>query len=65
MADSEPSEPEHRWEEDFPVEWERDAYVTRRELTKFLALGSALLAGATALIAAFGQIGRASCRERV
>jgi hypothetical protein len=29
-----------RWREDFPVEWESDNYITRREMVKFLALGS-------------------------
>ena len=30
-----------RWREDFPVNWESDNYVTRREMVKFLALGFA------------------------
>jgi nitrite reductase/ring-hydroxylating ferredoxin subunit len=46
--------PFHRWQEDFPINWEADHYVTRRELTKFLTLGSCLLAGANALIALVG-----------
>ena len=40
--------PFHRWQEDFPIRWEADHYVTRRELTKFLTLGSCLLVGANA-----------------
>ncbi len=40
-----------KWREDFPVKWEDDHYVTRRELTKFLTLGSALLAGANVAVA--------------
>ena len=44
-----------RWREDFPIDWERDNYITRRELAKFLALGSALLAGASAVIAVVGN----------
>jgi nitrite reductase/ring-hydroxylating ferredoxin subunit len=43
-----------RWEEDFPIQTERDHYVTRREFAKFLTLGSALLAAANALIALVG-----------
>lgn len=43
-----------RWREDFPIEWGRDDYVTRRELTKFLVLGSGLLAGANAALAITG-----------
>ncbi|MBI4563771.1 MAG: Rieske 2Fe-2S domain-containing protein [Planctomycetes bacterium] len=44
-----------RWREDFPTEWEQDAYVARREFAKFLVLGSALLAGANGIIAAVGR----------
>jgi Rieske Fe-S protein len=44
-----------RWREDFPIRWERDHYITRRELAKFLTLGSALLAGVSATIAAVGR----------
>ncbi len=29
-----------QWQQDFPVDWEEDRYVARREFTKFLALGS-------------------------
>ena len=43
-----------RWEEDFPIQTERDHYVTRREFAKFLTLGSALLALANAVIAIAG-----------
>ncbi len=43
-----------RWREDFPVRWDEDHYVTRRELAKFLTLGSGLLAGANVLIAFIG-----------
>jgi Rieske Fe-S protein len=44
-----------RWREDFPVDWERDHYVTRRELAKFLVLGSGLLAAASVVVAALGR----------
>ncbi len=44
-----------RWRDDFPVEWERDDYVTRREMAKFLALGSGLLAAASGLVAVVGR----------
>ena len=51
MADA-PHEPEgirhagsapgrSRWRDDFPVRWDDDNYMTRRELAKFLTLGSA------------------------
>jgi arsenite oxidase small subunit len=43
-----------RWREDFPVRWDEDHYVTRRELAKFLTLGSGLLASVNVLIAVTG-----------
>jgi Rieske Fe-S protein len=49
MADERP-----RWREDFPVRWDEDHYMTRRELAKFLTLGSGLLAGVNGLIAFIG-----------
>jgi arsenite oxidase small subunit len=33
-----------RHQQDFPIEWEGDYYVSRREMVKFLTLGSFLLA---------------------
>ena len=35
-----------KWQRDFPIEWDGDHYVTRREMVKFLTLGSLLLASA-------------------
>jgi arsenite oxidase small subunit len=43
-----------RWREDFPVRWDEDHYMTRRELAKFLTLGSGLLMSVNALIAYIG-----------
>ncbi len=43
-----------RWREDFPTRWDEDHYMTRRELAKFLTLGSGLLAGVNVLIAFIG-----------
>ena len=47
-----------RWREDFPVRWDDDHYMTRRELAKFLTLGSGLLATVNGLIAFIGLTGR-------
>jgi Rieske Fe-S protein len=47
---------EPRWKADFPIDWDADQYVARRELAKFMTLGSGLLAlasGAIALVARF------------
>lgn len=33
-----------KWRDDFPIEWEGDNYVSRREMVKFLTLGSLVLA---------------------
>ena len=43
-----------KWREDFPIGWERDHYITRRELAKFLTLGSGILAAASGMIALLG-----------
>jgi Rieske Fe-S protein len=48
-----------RWRQDFPVEWESDNYVTRREMVKFLALGSLTIAGANAVLAGIPHIVKA------
>lgn len=40
-----------QWKKDFPIEWEGDHYVSRREMVKFLTLGSSLLAAANWLVA--------------
>jgi nitrite reductase/ring-hydroxylating ferredoxin subunit len=37
------SAPSPKWRQDFPIEWEGDHYVSRREMVKFLTLGSLLL----------------------
>jgi Rieske Fe-S protein len=51
---SEPAAAKPRWREDFPVRWDEDNYMTRRELAKFLTLGSGLLASVNVLIAFVG-----------
>jgi Rieske Fe-S protein len=58
MADDATKGKPPRWREDFPIEWESDHYVTRREMAKFLALGSGLLAGASVIVAAAGRFFR-------
>lgn len=51
---------DEHWREDFPVSWESDNYVTRREMVKFLALGSLTIAGANAVVAGLPHIVKAS-----
>ncbi|MGH8009009.1 MAG: ubiquinol-cytochrome c reductase iron-sulfur subunit [Candidatus Binatia bacterium] len=53
MKDQSPSPhpPTPRWREDFPINWEDDHYVTRREFTSFLALTSGALFFGTGLVA--------------
>lgn len=49
-----------KWRQDFPIEWEGDHYVTRREMVKFMTLGSLLLAAAnwiTAIVSRFLHLG--------
>jgi arsenite oxidase small subunit len=45
-----------KWRQDFPIEWEGDHYVTRRELVKFMTLGSLLLAGANWITLIAGKL---------
>jgi Rieske Fe-S protein len=45
-----------KWRTDFPVEWEGDHYVSRREMVKFLTLGSALLAAANWVTAGASRV---------
>jgi nitrite reductase/ring-hydroxylating ferredoxin subunit len=44
-----------RWRQDFPILWEEDHYVTRRELAKFLTLGSGTIVAATVGVAVVGD----------
>jgi Rieske Fe-S protein len=44
-----------RWRQDFPILWEEDHYVTRRELAKFLTLGSGTIVAATVGVAVIGD----------
>ena len=44
-----------RWKQDFPILWDEDHYVTRRELAKFLTLGSGTIVAATVGVAAVGD----------
>lgn len=37
-------EAQPRWRRDFPIDWEQDDYVSRRELVKFMVLTSAAFA---------------------
>lgn len=39
--DGRPLSEQPRWRKDFPIDWSRDEYVSRRELTKFIVLTSA------------------------
>ena len=56
MAGDPQSEGIPRWREDFPIRWENDHYVTRRDLVKFMTLGSGLLVLANVAIAIAGKL---------
>jgi nitrite reductase/ring-hydroxylating ferredoxin subunit len=54
-----------KWRTDFPIEWEGDHYVSRREMVKFLTLGSGLLTAANwATVGAGHVLHRGSKAER-
>ncbi len=50
--------PMPKWRQDFPIEWEGDHYVSRREMVKFLTLGSLLLAMANWVVALASRVFR-------
>lgn len=47
-----------KWRTDFPIEWEGDHYVSRREMVKFLTLGSLLLTSASWITVVAGHLQR-------
>src|SRR3982751_6817589 len=53
-----------QWKRDFPIEWEKDHYVTRREMVKFLTLGSAALVLANSVMAVAGPLARPGSFQR-
>jgi nitrite reductase/ring-hydroxylating ferredoxin subunit len=38
--DGRPLEEQPKWRQDFPIDWPQDEYISRRDLTKFMALTS-------------------------
>lgn len=54
-----------KWRQDFPIEWDGDHYISRREMVKFLTLGSLLLAFANwVTVAASKLLNRGSKVQR-
>lgn len=53
-----------KWRDDFPIEWEGDNYVSRREMVKFLTLGSLFLAVANWVTALGSRIFRRGSKDR-
>ena len=47
-----------KWRTDFPIEWEGDHYVSRREMVKYLTLGSLLLTVGNWIAAVAGKFRR-------
>ncbi|HWR37495.1 MAG TPA: Rieske 2Fe-2S domain-containing protein [Clostridia bacterium] len=45
-----------KWRRDFPIEWEGDHYVSRREMVKFLTLGSLLITVGNWITVAIGRV---------
>lgn len=50
--DGRPWSEQPRWRQDFPIDWKRDEYVSRRELAKFVVLTSAAFAAGQVLLVA-------------
>jgi Rieske Fe-S protein len=53
-----PDRQDPHWKTDFSVDWERTSYVTRREFTRFLGLGSLAMAAGSTFMAARASLGR-------
>jgi nitrite reductase/ring-hydroxylating ferredoxin subunit len=53
-----------KWRTDFPIEWEGDHYVSRREMVKFLTLGSLLLTVANWFAALAARFRRTSAHPQ-
>jgi Rieske Fe-S protein len=52
-----------KWRADFPIEWEADHYVSRREMVKFLTLGSLILTAANWVTALGSRLLRRSSNK--
>ena len=50
--DGAPLEEQPKWRRDFPIDWEEDEYVSRRDLVKFMALTSCAFVGGHAWLIA-------------
>lgn len=51
--DGRPTDDQPKWRQDFPIDWAQDEYISRRDLTKFMALTSmAFVAGQFYLVGA-------------
>ncbi len=55
---------EPHWKTDFSVDWEQTSYITRREFTRFLGLGSAALATGNVLMVGVNAIRTETTRPR-
>jgi Rieske Fe-S protein len=61
-----PDKLEPHWKTDFSVDWEKTSYITRREFTRFLALGSGAMAvGNVYLAVRSGFVGTKSPAPRL
>lgn len=56
--DGRPFEEQPRWRRDFPIDWEEDDYVSRRDLVKFVVLTSGAFVVGQAWIAFKSLFGR-------
>lgn len=56
--DRRPADQQPKWRRDFPIEWKRDDYVSRRDLVKFIVLTSAAFAVGQSWFAIKSVLGR-------
>jgi Rieske Fe-S protein len=62
--DGRPLEEQPRWRQDFPIDWAQDEYISRRDLTKFMALTSMAFVAGHFYLAGAGTFRRPLVFER-
>jgi Rieske Fe-S protein len=63
--DASKKQPDPHWKTDFSVDWEQTSFITRREFTRFLALGSAGMAAGNLVMAGVSNLRSEVTRPRL
>ena len=63
--DGKPASEQPKWRRDFPIDWPEDEYISRRDLTKFIALTSLAFAAGQFWILGKSRLHRQPAYERL